>query len=86
MESKSPKAVIKYFLDDPEQMRVLKMSLSAEDVYHGLWDIDQALRSAVKYSEGDDFSYNGRNVGTPAELADCIRDELRELVDFELVS
>ena len=76
------KATLEFNLpDDSEEHQV---AVKAKELYLSLWDIDQWLRSKIKYSEDGAFE-------SPIDALEKAREELREImvkynVSFDMMS
>jgi hypothetical protein len=79
------KAEIKYIFDDDDDIDTkLYMITNADNFYFALWDLDQELRSLVKYDGAE-------QAGLDADTLDHVRGMIRTFmsehgVDFEHVS
>jgi len=66
--------------DSVEESQDARVALDAMKWKMAIWDLDQELRSAVKY-EKSLLSHDGKATDAEIEIADKLREKIREILE-----
>jgi hypothetical protein len=66
--------------DSVEESQDARVALDAMKWKMAIWDLDQELRSTVKY-EKSLLSHDGKATDTEIEIADKLREKIREILE-----